>query len=141
MAERRSSRMKTQTDRGESYHYDMFVKQFKQIESHILKRLSVIENFVKSDSSDSAYVRGELKFIDDSQSQFSLILERAKNLFSSRVIVSEFCEWFDRLDHEIYFVKSSAINWLRKVEDYCISSRASSRSSKCSSSQSNIVFT
>lgn len=137
MAKRMSSRMKTLTEKGETYHYDMFIKQLKQIELGIYKHLSVIENVIKTDSSDPVYVRSQLKFVDDSQSQFSLILEKAEMIFSSKDILSEFREWFNKLDHEVCFVKSSAINWLRKVEDYFKSSRASSRSFKCPSSHSS----
>ena len=65
--------------------------------------------------------------------------------------MSEFNEWAQKLDQEIFFLKSSSINWLKRIEDYesetskihkassksSRSSRSSKHSSRSSSSHSS----
>ena len=136
MAQRKSVRARTLTEGGESYHYDSSVKKLRKVETDILKRLNHIENLISSDSFDSSLVRSELKHVDDLQRQFVFIYEQAQNMFSNDNLLTEFFEWTERIDHEIFFVKSSTINWLKKVEGYhseISKSRSSSNSSKRSS--------
>ena len=138
MAEHRNVRSRTLTEKGEKYHYDSHVKQFRKIESEILKKLSHIENLVTSDLSDPVLVRGELKHIDDLQRQFLFFFEKAQTLFSNPDILGEFSQWTEKLDQEIFFVKSSTISWLKRVENYNESkSSRSSHSSKSRKSSSS----
>ena len=107
MSDKRSVRTRTMTERGESYHYDSYVKQCRKLESDILKRLTCVENLINSDLSDPSLVRSELKHVDDLQRQFLFVIEKARDLFTKQAIKSEFLEWSEKVDCEIFFVKSS----------------------------------
>ena len=58
-----STRVRTQTAKGEAYNYDVCCKNFKRIESSIFKRMSLVENLIKSDQSDPSIVRSELNLL------------------------------------------------------------------------------
>ena len=96
----------------------MHIKQFKNIESDILKTLNHIENLILSDSSDPILVRNEVKHIENLHYQFLFVMEKTENVFSNKNILSEFHSWSEKVDQEIVFVKSSCILWLKKVEGY-----------------------
>ena len=98
-----------------------------------MKRLQHIENLITSDLTDPTLVRGELKHVYDLQRQFLFIFEKAQNVFLNENIFREFVHWMEKLHQEIFFVKSSSINWLKKVEVY---SDFKSNSSKSRSSKS-----
>ena len=102
MATRRGTRIRTLTAPGKSYQYDSHVKQFRKIESDILKRLNHLDNLILSDSSDPSYVRGEISHIDNLQRQFLFVFEKAKNVFSNEAILDEFSQWSEKLDQEIF---------------------------------------
>ena len=133
MATRKGNRIRTLTEAGEVYVYDSHVKQFRKIESDILKRLHYLENLILSESSDPSLVRGEISHIDNLQRQFLFVYEKAENVFTSKHILDKFTRWSHKLDQEIFFVKSSCINWLKKVEKPSeTKSKSKSRSSDSS---------
>ena len=137
MATRKGTRIRTLSEKGEAYQYESHVKQFRKIESDILKRLSHIENLIKSDSSDPSVVRSEIKHVDNLQRQFLFVLEKAQAIFSTKNVIEEFNDWTEKLDQEIFFAKSSCISWLKKVENDSDNRSKSKTKSKSSSSKTS----
>ena len=85
MATRKGTRIRTLSEKGEAYQYESHVKQFRKIESDILKRLSHIENLIKSDSSNPSVVRSEIKHADNLQRQFLFVLEKAEEQIEKQI--------------------------------------------------------
>ena len=57
MTTRKTTRIRTLSEKSEAYQYESHVKQLWKVESDILKRLSRIKNLIKSDSSDTSVVK------------------------------------------------------------------------------------
>ena len=97
---------------------------------------------IKSTETNPAHFRRELSFLDDLQKQVWLISDKAKNLFSPSILKS-FIERVDKIEYKSFFLKSSAMNWLKEMEpeksvkSVCSNRTKSSKGSKSSSYSSS----
>ena len=128
------ARSRTLTQKGEAYFYSMFEKQFQRLKIDLLRKINLVDNLTKCSTTEPAYLRKELKVIDDIQNQIWLIYEKAKKLFSTKIL-KQFDETIEKLEHEAFFVRSLAVTFLKESESEdkkSISSHRSNKSSTCS---------
>jgi len=64
MAEK-TVRLRKLKQKGESYHYNICVKELRRLEADIFQKLNLMENLTKISSTDPVLVRKHVKFVDD----------------------------------------------------------------------------